>query len=94
MSDLNIIHQPQAHRFETHLDGHVAHLDYALRPGGVVVMEHTIVPDALGGRGVGSALARHALDWAAAQGLKVDVQCSFIRGYIAKRPEYQGNTVA
>ena len=89
---MNVLHQPEAHRFVIHLDGYVARVDYALRPG-AIVLKHTEVPDALGGRGVGSALARHALDWAAAQGLKVDPQCDFMRGYIDKHSEYQAGSL-
>lgn len=80
-------------RFELEVDGHVAHVSYKQRPG-VIVYDHTIVPEALGGRGVGSALARHVLDHAAAQGLKVDPQCPFIKGWIDKHPEYQANSLA
>ena len=90
---MNILHKPEAQRFEIQLDGHVAYVSYLLRPG-VVVFDHTIVPEALGGRGVGSALARHVLDWAAAQGLKVDPQCPFIRSYMDKHPEYQAHSLA
>lgn len=90
---MNVLHQPEAHRFAIQLDGHVARVDYALRPG-AIVLKHTEVPDALGRRGIGSALARHALDWAAAQGLKVDPQCDFMRGYIDKHPEYQAGSLA
>ena len=93
MSNLNILHQPEAQRFEIHQDGHIAYESYTLRPG-VVAFEHTVVPDALGGQGIGSALARHVLDWAAAQGLKVDPQCEFIKAWIDKHPEYQPNSLA
>lgn len=75
------------HRYELIVDGHVATAHYRLQPG-VITFDHTVVPEALGGRGVGSALARGALDDARAQGLKVVPQCPFIAGYIKKHPEY------
>jgi predicted GNAT family acetyltransferase len=87
------VHQADAQRFELHLDGHTAHLSYGLRPG-VLVAEHTIVPDALGGRGVGSALARHVLDHVVAQGLKLDPQCSFIKAWIDRHPPYHRHSLA
>lgn len=92
-AEFDVVHRPEAQRFEIHLDGHVAHEAYMLRPG-VIVFEHTIVPDALSGRGMGSALARHVLDYAAAQGLKVDPQCPFIHAYIDKHPGYQAMSLA
>ncbi len=37
---MNVLHQPEAHRFVIHLDGYVARVDYALRPG-AIVLKHT-----------------------------------------------------
>ena len=42
----------------------------------------------------GSALARHVLDYAAAQGLKVDPQCPFIKAWIDRHPAYQAQSLA
>ncbi|MCZ0733750.1 GNAT family N-acetyltransferase [Phreatobacter sp. AB_2022a] len=86
MSD-NVRNNAGEHRYELVVDGHVAAAHYTLQPG-VITFVHTVVPEALGGRGVGSALARGALDDARAQGLKVVPQCPFIAGYIKKHPEY------
>ena len=79
---------PARHRFELDADGHTAVAHYTLAPG-VITFTHTEVPPELGGRGVGSKLARGALDDARAQGLKVVANCPFIAGYIAKHPEYR-----
>ncbi len=74
-------------RFELEAEGHVAAAYYELKPG-VITFTHTEVPPALGGRGIGSQLARGALDVVRAQGLKVVAKCPFIAGYIGKHPEY------
>ena len=74
-------------RFGRDVDGHVAVANYRLTPG-VITFTHTEVPPALAGRGIGSALARGALDSARAQGLKVVARCEFIGRYIAKHPEF------
>lgn len=74
-------------RFELEADGHVAMAHYTLTPG-VITFTHTLVPKELEGRGIGSKLARGALDAARAQGLKVVPKCPFIAGYIGKHPEY------
>ena len=76
------------HQFELEADGHIALSAYSLAPG-VITFTHTEVPKELGGRGVGSQLARGALDLVRARGLRVVAQCPFIAGYIAKHPEYQ-----
>jgi predicted GNAT family acetyltransferase len=75
------------HRVELDADGHVAFIDYQ-RAGGVVSFTHTEVPKELAGRGIGSALARGALDWARTEGLKVEAKCPFVAAYLGKHPEY------
>ena len=77
-----------ASRFELEVDGHIAAAYYE-QTGKVITFTHTEVPPELGGRGVGSQLAKGALDWVRALGLKVVAQCPFIAGYIGKHPEYQ-----
>ena len=80
-------------RFELDVDGHLALAYYRPTPG-VITFTHTEVPPALSGRGIGSALARGALEKARAQGLKVVAKCEFIGGYIAKHPELATCAVA
>jgi predicted GNAT family acetyltransferase len=77
-----------ARRFELDVDGHIATAFYELSPG-VITFTHTEVPKQLGGRGIGSILAKGALDMARARGLKVVAQCPFIESYVGKHPEYR-----
>ncbi|MGE0872106.1 MAG: GNAT family N-acetyltransferase [Kofleriaceae bacterium] len=76
----------QRSRFELELDGHTAFAAYR-RDGNVVTFVHTEVPKALSGRGVGSALAKGALDLVRAAGDTIVTECPFIAGYVAKHPE-------
>ncbi|MEP7028866.1 MAG: GNAT family N-acetyltransferase, partial [Candidatus Eisenbacteria bacterium] len=46
------------------------------------------VPEALAGRGVANALARHALEAARARGLHVVPLCPFVASYIRRHDEY------
>jgi uncharacterized protein len=55
---------------------------------GVRVFTHTEVDDAFESQGVGSALARGALDDVRARGLQMRPKCPFIRKYVEKHPEY------
>ncbi len=90
MSEIQVVHDTEKQRFLVQSDGHTAVLEYHLRADGqTVVFPHTVVPPALGGRGIGSRLARAALDWAQAQGYKVEARCWFVAGYIERHPEYQ-----
>lgn len=87
MSEEIIDNRPR-HRYELSVDGYLAHVDYERTPGTITFI-HTIVPDELGGRGIGSKLARHVLDEARRAGEKVVAQCPFIAAYIGKHSEYQ-----
>ena len=86
--NLSITHDAQTQRFETSVNGQIGYLNYQER-GDTLVYDHTIVPPALGGLGVGSALVKHALDYAQNHDKKVVPQCSFVSAYINKHPEYQ-----
>ena len=85
---LNISHNEQGKRFETTIDGHTGYISYQER-GDKLVYDHTIVPQELGGRGVGSALVKAALNHARENNKKVVPQCSFVASYIDKHPDYQ-----
>lgn len=87
-SNLDIIHNQAAKRFETSIDNQIGYISYQERDE-KLVYDHTIVPQELGGRGVGSALVKQALDYAREQNKKVVPQCSFVSSYISKHPEYR-----
>lgn len=79
---------PQAHRYEAMTGDELAGTAAYIRTPEVIAFIHTEVGDAFEGRGIGSALARTALDDARAQGLRVLAICPFIAGWLAKHPEY------
>ena len=84
MSD--VVHAPERHRFELVEEGATAVLTYR-REDDHVVLEHTIVPRELGGRGIGTQLATAALDWAREEGVAVAPQCTFVQRHLAEHPE-------
>lgn len=75
------------HRFEMAAGRDTAVAYYTLAPG-VITFNHTEVPPALRGQGVGSKLVRGALQAARGQGLKVVPRCSFVAAYLARHPEF------
>ena len=77
---------PQHHRFEAEVDGHLAIADYRLGDG-VITFTHTLVPPELEGRGVGSALVRAGLASARSRGLKVVPKCPFFAAWFQRHPE-------
>src|SRR5436190_24356112 len=90
MSDggLMVTNNEASQQFEVHLDGLLARLVYQ-RAGERIRLIHTEVPDALAGRGIGSALARTALGYAQERQLRVVPSCPFVRSYIERHPEYR-----
>ncbi|MES1991679.1 MAG: GNAT family N-acetyltransferase [Pseudomonadota bacterium] len=78
----------ERHRFELVVEGVTAFAEYRFFTGGIEFY-HTIVPEALGGKGVGSRLVKSVLDQVRARGLKVNPTCPFFDAYIKKHSEYQ-----
>ena len=86
---MDVQNNPEANRYEIRVDGDLAGFAaYHLSPGRIV-FTHTEVDDAYEGRGVGSALAKGALDGARQDALQVTPRCSFIAAYVDRHPEYQ-----
>ena len=86
---LTVQENASAHRYEAVdesgvVAGFVEYVDHR----GSRLLFHTEVDDAFEGQGVGSTLARQALDQALATGIEVKVSCPFIKAWIAKNPEY------
>ena len=82
------LNEPE-HRYEAHVDGELAGFAVFTMKGDRIVFTHTEVDDRFEGQGVGSKLARHALDDVRERGsLRVVPQCPFIRSWIEKHPEY------
>jgi uncharacterized protein len=75
-------------RFETTVDGETAVAEYRERDG-VMQLTHTVVPQALEGRGIAAALIGQALDHARGHGLKVEALCSYAASYMQRHPETQ-----
>jgi predicted GNAT family acetyltransferase len=84
---------PEARRYEIRDDEKLlGHADYR-RDGDTVVFTHTEVDQDTDRSGLGSTLVRAALDDVRAGGGRVVPQCSFVRGWIERHPEY-GDLVA
>jgi uncharacterized protein len=79
---------PDRQRYEVLDDGTLAGFAEYRDHGDVRVFTHTEVFRAFEGRGVGSTLARSALDDVRASGRTLVARCPFIRAYIERKPEY------
>lgn len=66
----------------------MAILEYT-RNGNHIVLAHTEVPEDMEGRGIGSLLAKTALEYAREHHLMVVPACAFVSSFIQGHPEYR-----
>lgn len=84
---MEITHLPDRHLFQVTVDGVTAHLEYAVGEDRLVVL-HTIVPPAIGGRGIAAELVKTAYDYARTQGLQPAATCSYALLWLQRHPDY------
>jgi predicted GNAT family acetyltransferase len=89
MSDVTVSLDPDRHRYEAHLGDELAGVAVFSLRDGIIEFQHTEVDDAFEGHGVGSALARGALDDVRREGTRTVVAtCPFIAEWIERHPDY------
>lgn len=76
-------------RYVVVIDGHEAEMTYSRAGEGLIIIDHTSVPDALRGRSVGQALVKRAVEDARAEGKKILPLCPFAKAQIGKHVEWQ-----
>ena len=85
---VTVADNPMDSRYEARVDDALAGVcEYELTTDTIAFL-HTVVAQRYEGQGVGTALARYALDDARDRGLYVRALCPFIRGWMARHPEY------
>lgn len=84
---MDIVHDTNARQFRVEVDGHRGVVDYTLRDG-VMVITHTGVPQAIGGRGIAAELTRAALETARREGWKVRPACSYAAAFLRRHSEF------
>src|SRR5215213_10213115 len=75
-------------RYEVLIDGRVAGILRYARGDRAIRLVHTEVDESIEGHGLGSRLAKFALDDARARGLRVRADCPFVSAWIGRHPEY------
>ena len=87
MSNKYGIHNNEAQmQFEYKEGGEIAKLEYRFYKKDIAFM-HTEVPKALEGKGIASALAEYAFEYAKQIHKKVMVYCPFVSVYLKRHPE-------
>ena len=88
MSDMPILDNPEHSRYELHIDGSVAVLEYRRMGDKLIALNHTGVPKLIEGRGVAATLAKYALDDAREKGVLVLPFCPYVAVFIKRHPDY------
>jgi predicted GNAT family acetyltransferase len=89
MSDANgleVVDNQAASRFEVVAEDGVAELIYR-KNGNRMVLVHTEVPEALGGRGIGGHLVQAAVDEATKSGMTIVPLCPYARSWLERHPD-------
>jgi predicted GNAT family acetyltransferase len=91
LTDITVTRDPVRHRYDAFAGGPeiAGFIDYQ-ETSELVVLTHTEVDSSFEGRGVGSVLARSALEDIRERGLKALVICPFILGWLRRHREYVG----
>lgn len=74
-------------RYEAHVDGEVAFVEYVMSKDGLI-LSHTEVPKSLRGHGVAQKLVRGILDRLRDEERTMVPLCPFVLSYVKRHPEY------
>ena len=82
-------HEAAQRRYELRVDGQSLGFAEYNEQGELMVFTHTEVDPSLSGQGLGSVLAKGALEDARRRGKRVVPQCEFIASYIERHEQWQ-----
>lgn len=85
--DFKIRNNTVNQQFEIEAEGEIAYLSYRFYKSDIAFM-HTFVPKILEGKGVASALAKYAFNYAKENKKLVMVYCPFVGRFLKTHPEY------
>jgi predicted GNAT family acetyltransferase len=75
--------------YRTTVEGHTAEMTFSRASPQLIIIEHTEVPTALRGRGIGERLVARAVADARAAGTKIFPLCPYAASQFRRHTEYQ-----
>ncbi|MEU2106307.1 GNAT family N-acetyltransferase [Nocardia sp. NPDC019255] len=92
-SESKVVRNDERHRYEVFYGGELAGFaDYEERDD-ETVFTHTEVDGAFSGKGLGSVLAKSAIEDAVERGRVIRPVCPFIKAYLDKHPDYDEHVI-
>lgn len=83
-----LIDNTEKKQYEFHLGTEIPRVEY-IRAGDKIYLTHTEVPQALAGKGIGSALIRAVLEDIKEKKLTLVPLCPFVALYLQRNPEWK-----
>jgi hypothetical protein len=88
MTDIARSHGETKGRYRVVIDGAEAELTYSIMSPIRIIADHTGVPDALRGTGVGKLLVERMVADARTEGVGIIALCPFVRAQAKRHPEW------
>ena len=76
-------------RWHVVVDGHEAEMTFSRASATLIIIDHTAVPDALRGRGVGRALVERAVLDARREAFRIFPLCPFAKSQFERHPDWR-----
>lgn len=92
LDKLDVVHNQHKEQFEVHIGDQMAVIKYRLAKG-ESIFTHTGVPAVFEGQGIAGKMAKVAVEYAKAEGLRIRPLCPYVAAYIKRHKEYQSITV-
>jgi uncharacterized protein len=86
---IEVVDNPQLSQYEAFADGELVGFAAYNQTADAVLLPHVEVRREFNGQGIGTQLAKHALDDVRRQGLRAVPLCPFVVDFVARHPEYQ-----
>ena len=87
-TDITLEETASRGRYSYRLDGHEAEMTFSKAGEGLIIIDHTLVPDAFRGQGVGLALVTRGVEDARAVGKKVLPLCTYAAAQFRRHPDW------
>ncbi|MFI7001651.1 GNAT family N-acetyltransferase [Nocardia sp. NPDC050175] len=92
-SEAKVVRNDEKNRYEVFYGGDLAGFaEYEERDDETVFI-HTEIDGAFSGKGLGSTLAKHAVEDVIARGRVIRPLCPFIKAYLEKHPQYDAHVI-
>lgn len=89
MAEADVQHRENGKRFTARTPSGLAYISYEQPDDRTIDLQHTVVPEADRGRGVGASLVEAAVNHARENELRVIPTCPFVKAWLEKHPEHR-----